>query len=79
MRWALALLSLLACSGGSGGGPPTTRAECDAISADIREAAAKRSPPLNPEGVCNSTDAQVQKDFGDACDKLRDCNARCCK
>lgn len=78
MKRLVVLLSLVACSGGSGG-EPTTQAECDKIAADIREAASRRSPPLNPQGVCNSTDATVKKDFQQACDALRDCNARCCK
>lgn len=67
MKRALLLL-LVACSGGS-----SSSSDCEAIESDIREAAAKRSPPLDPNGVCNSKDAQVQKDFGPACEKLRNC------
>jgi hypothetical protein len=54
----------------------TTQTECDAISAEIRDLAAKRG--INSQGVCSSTNPIVQQDFGEKCRRLKDCQDRCC-
>lgn len=53
-----------------------SQSKADSVASDIRTAAAKRTPPLNPSGLCNSSDPTVKKDFGGACATLRDNNAK---
>jgi hypothetical protein len=52
------------------------QSKADSVAADIRKAAQSRNPPLNPQGICNSKDPQVQKDFGGACATLQDNNKK---
>jgi len=69
----LAVLSI----GCSSSGPSKTQAECDSMADDIRKAAAARGIPA--DGVCSSANAQIQKDFGQACANLKSCQSDCCK
>ncbi len=64
------LAFVLACSSGTA---QSSGGDCDAIAESIRNAASQRQPPLNPQGVCNSTDPAVRKDFAKACQALADC------
>lgn len=45
--------------------------KCDRIQADIDTSAGGRG--LNGRTVCASNDPQVQKDFGSACNALKEC------
>jgi len=73
----VALMVLCACSGTT-----TSQADCDKIASDIRTAAIKRGYDGDGDGdgrpdalgVCGSTNAQIQKDFGKACADLKACN-----
>jgi hypothetical protein len=46
--------------------------KCEAIANDIRRAASLRG--ISSQGVCASSDAQIQKDFGQACLAFKNCN-----
>lgn len=48
------------------------QSKADAVANDIRRAAELRGIPA--QGVCTSTNASIQKDFGNACQTLRDNN-----
>lgn len=52
------------------------QSKADSVASDIRKAAQTRNPPLNPQGICNSKDPTVQKDFGGACSTLQDNNKK---
>jgi len=48
------------------------QSKADAVANDIRRAASLRG--ISSQGVCSSSNAQIQKDFGNACKTLRDNN-----
>ena len=48
------------------------QSKADAVAADIRRAASLRG--ISSQGVCSSSNAQIQRDFGNACKTLRDNN-----
>jgi len=48
------------------------QSKADAVASDIRKAAQQRG--ISSQGVCSSTNAQTQKDFGAACKTLKDNN-----
>lgn len=68
----MVMVVIAACSGGSSGGH--TQEECDSISEDIRKQATARGISYN--GICSRSDPQIQKDFGDACRRLRECEGK---
>lgn len=75
MKTAFALLSVLSVfSACASEDCDETQTECDKIAADIRQGAALRGIPS--QGICSSSNARTQRDFGSACAKLRDCNDR---
>lgn len=64
-----------------------SQSKADAVASSIREAALKPRPPTYPngydgdgdgradaKGICTSTDATIQKDFGNACKTLKENN-----
>ncbi|MBX3218513.1 MAG: hypothetical protein KF850_41285 [Labilithrix sp.] len=65
-------LILVACGGGGGDG--RNEEDCNQIAEDIRKAASARGLPA--QGICNNKNPEVQKDFKQACDALRECNDR---
>lgn len=69
LRYAVLAIALVSCSDDS-----TTQEECDRIADEIRDAALRRN--LEPRGVCNLKTPDVEAAFKNACDSLRDCNAR---
>jgi tetratricopeptide (TPR) repeat protein len=48
------------------------QSKADAVANDIRRAASLRG--ISSQGVCSSSNAQIQRDFGNACKTLRDNN-----
>ena len=48
------------------------QSKADTVANDIRRAANQRG--ISTQGVCSNTDAQIQRDFGQACSTLRDNN-----
>jgi hypothetical protein len=68
---SIAVVALCAC-GKSESECNETRQRCDRISNDIKQAAAARG--IAAEGVCTSSEEQVQKDFGRACAEQKACN-----
>lgn len=48
------------------------QSKADAVANDIRRASSLRG--ISSQGVCSSSNAQIQKDFGNACKTLRDNN-----
>lgn len=68
---------LLTCAFAACAGKAHTQADCDAIADDIRTAAARRN--LDTRGICNSTNATIQQDFGKACADLKACQDDCCR
>jgi hypothetical protein len=48
------------------------QSKADAMANEIRRAASQRG--LSSQGICSSTNAQIQKDFGTACSTLKDNN-----
>lgn len=48
------------------------QSKADAVASDIRRAASLRG--ISSQGVCSSSNGQIQKDFGNACKTLRDNN-----
>jgi hypothetical protein len=65
---ALMACLLLACSGG-GDGPSDE--ECEQLRNDVLAATSARG--LSPVGLCLSEDENIKKDFGEACERLRQC------
>ena len=50
------------------------QSKADAVASEIRDAANKRG--ISSSGVCSSTNASVQKDFGSACTTLKNNNSK---
>ena len=69
--WFSALLVTLASSA-CGPSAEEKQRECDSIASDIRRDAALRG--VSSQGICSSTNQQIQKDFGVRCQQLKECN-----
>ena len=51
--------------------------DCSAIEQHIRQRAAEAGIP--PEGICSSTNKQIQSEFGAECQSYQECLDHCCK
>ena len=74
MRGLLLLITLIVTVACSTKGK--SQADCDKIANDIRASAQARG--LAPQGICTNENPDVKKDFGAACQSLKDCNDDCC-
>ena len=72
MKKLLWTVPLLALSSACSNEKAEKERECEDIAAEIRKAADARGIPQ--QGVCNSTNPTIQKDFADACARLKRCN-----